>query len=72
MRNIKAEHDEYVVQHKEHQDVIPVMGIIVIFGYPQVHYSFKWRAYSNPISSPVYHLSLMMSFSPWRTVRYTM
>ena len=35
MRNIKAEHDEYVVYRKEHQDIIPVMGIIVIFGYPQ-------------------------------------
>jgi len=35
MRNVKAEHDEYVVYRKEHQDVIPVMGIIVIFGYQQ-------------------------------------
>ena len=26
---------EYVVYRKEHQDVIPIMGIIVIFGYQQ-------------------------------------
>ena len=35
MRNVKAEHDKYVVYCKEPHDVIPIMGIIVIFGYPQ-------------------------------------
>ena len=39
MRNVKAEHDEYVVYRKEHQGVIPVMGIIEIFGYPQARYT---------------------------------
>ena len=28
-------------------------------------YSFKWRAYSNPISSPVYHLSLALVSCGW-------
>ena len=39
MRNVKAEHDEYVVYCQEHEDVILVMGIIVIFGYPQARYT---------------------------------
>ena len=39
MRNVKAEHDEYVVYRKEPQDVIPIVGIIVIFGYPQARYT---------------------------------
>ena len=47
MRNVKAEHDKYVMYHKEHQDVIPIMGIIVIFGYLAEGYPNTNVTYQN-------------------------